>query len=55
LVIFEVVQTRYFHWNNNKEIVSAVDTVLNKLPGAREALDQTRKKKMIRLRKNYYY
>ncbi|HEU4445827.1 MAG TPA: hypothetical protein VFR94_14225 [Nitrososphaeraceae archaeon] len=41
--------------NSNKEIVSAVDTVLNKLPGAREALDQTRKKKMIRLRKNYYY
>jgi hypothetical protein len=41
--------------NRNKEIVSAVDTVLNKLPGAREALDQTRKKKMIRLRKNYYY
>lgn len=29
--------------NSNKEIVSAVDTVLNKLPGAREALDQTKK------------
>ena len=29
--------------NSNKEIVSAVDTVLNKLPDAREALDQTKK------------
>jgi hypothetical protein len=28
---------------SNKEIVSAVDTALNKLPGAREALDQTKK------------
>ena len=41
--------------NSNEEIISAVDTVLNKLPGACEALDQTRMKKMIRLRKNYYY
>lgn len=28
---------------SNKEIVSAVDTALNQLPGAREALDQTKK------------
>jgi hypothetical protein len=41
--------------NGNKEIVSAVDTVLNELPGAREALDQTKKEENDSFAKNYYY
>ena len=41
--------------NSNKEIVSAVDTVLNKLPDAREALDQTKKEENDSFEKKLYY